>query len=78
MLPLVVCVQFLCHFLTLSSSNSLVTTLFGILLYSSVHDSFVAAFFASVSANSFPSIPACAFTQQSLISQFALFILTYF
>ena len=33
-LPLVVCVQFLCQFLTLSSSNSLVTTLFGILLYS--------------------------------------------
>jgi len=63
-LPLVVCVQFLCHFLTLSSSNSLVTTLFGILLYSSFNDSFFADFFASVSANSFPIIRACALTQQ--------------
>jgi hypothetical protein len=33
-----------------------------------VNDSFVATFFASVSANSFPSIPACALTQQSFTS----------
>jgi hypothetical protein len=74
LLLLVFCVQFLFHFIMLSSSNFLVTTLFRILLYSSVNDSFVAAFFASVSANSFPSIPACALTQQSFTSQSALLI----
>ena len=74
MLPLVVCFQFLCHFVALCSSNSLFTTLCGILLYSSSNDSFVAAFFASVSAISFPNIPTCAFTQQSVISQLVLFI----
>jgi len=73
-LPLVVCVQFLCYFFALSCSNSLVTTLFGILLYSTVNDSFFAAFFASVSAKSFPINPACALTQQRYTSQFALLI----
>jgi len=34
---------------------------------------FFAAFFASVSASSFPIIPACALTKQSFTSQFALF-----
>jgi len=57
MLPLVVCVQFLCHSITLSSSISLVNTLFGILFYSSLNDSFDVAFLASVSASSFPNFP---------------------
>jgi hypothetical protein len=34
--------------------------------------------FANVSANSFPSIPACVLTQQSFTSQFALFITIIF
>src|SRR5215510_10677172 len=76
--PLHVCVHFLCHFFALFPSRSFITTLFGILLYLSGMFLFVAALFANVSANSFPLMPACAFTQQSVIFQSLFFISVIF
>src|SRR5215510_4047622 len=76
--PLLVCSHFLCHFFTLFSSRSFITTLFGSLLYLSGMFLFVAALFAKLSASSFPLMPACAFTQQSVIFQSLSFISVIF
>ena len=68
------CVHSLCHFATILFRSSLNTTLFGTLLYLSLMFSFAAASFASVSANSFPLIPACALTHCSYIVQLVFVI----
>jgi hypothetical protein len=55
--PFVVCSHSLCHFSTLISPSSLLTTSFVTFLWLSMTSAFVAASFAIVSANSFPWIP---------------------
>ena len=73
-LPLVVCVRFFAIFsrFLLLTPSSLPFLGFYYILQLMTHSS--PPFFASVSANSFPIIPACALTQQRFTSQFALLI----
>jgi len=68
-LPFVDCVHSLRHFATLLFTISLNTTLFGTLLCLSLMFSFATASFVSLSANSFPLIPAHALNHCSYIFQ---------
>ena len=65
-LPVFVCVHFLCYSFAFSSSTSYIVTLFVILLQLSGMFIFVDALFTKPSANSFPITPACDLTQQSV------------
>ena len=71
--PLSVLSQCLCHFVSLSFFSSVAIIVIGILLYTIFSSpSSSAAFLASLSASSFPTIPVCAFTHPKWIYQFCV------